>query len=204
MTWERWSSLSSHGALWVGEMVQMAEKSCSRTKENIRNLLERTIPTAFRAREKRKELAWQKLTLNAITTKFKAELRFGSQILSKYICSNSLCFQWPLSHRFSGSKLRSIGSSPTYSTLLYLHTNPSHFGSFDWATSASSVEGKPEFSTGMLFIPQLHMHQEGKFKALTPLVTVYKCKPCAKEMTVNYTLPEAYTFWKRIVFLTAS
>lgn len=154
MTWERWCSLSSHGALCAREMVQMAEKSCSRTKENVRNLLESTFPTAFRAQEKRKELAWKKLTLlNAITTKFKAELRFGSQILSKYICSNSLCFQWPLSHRFGGSKLRSIGSPPTYSTLLYLHTNASHFGSFDRATSASSVEGKPEFSTGMLFIP---------------------------------------------------
>lgn len=48
--------MSSHAAVCAGEMVQMVEKSCSRMKENIRNLLEITFPTAFRAQEKRKEL----------------------------------------------------------------------------------------------------------------------------------------------------
>lgn len=48
--------MSSHGAVCAGEMVQMVEKSCSSMKENLRNLLESTFPTAFRAQEKRKEL----------------------------------------------------------------------------------------------------------------------------------------------------
>lgn len=102
MTWERWCNLSSHGAVCAGEMVQIVEKSCSRMKENVRNLLKSTFPTAFRAQEKRKELDLAKAdiikcinnkVLNATTTKFKAELRFGSQILPKCICSNSLCCQ---------------------------------------------------------------------------------------------------------------
>ena len=56
MTWERWCNLSSHGAVCAAEMVQTVEKSCSRMKENVRNLLESMFPTAFRAQEKRKEL----------------------------------------------------------------------------------------------------------------------------------------------------
>jgi len=54
------SATCPHTVLYVLEMVQMVEKSCSRMKENVRNLLESTFPTAFRAQGKRKELDFTK------------------------------------------------------------------------------------------------------------------------------------------------
>lgn len=57
MTWERWCNSSSRSAVCAGEMVQMVEKPCSRVEEHVRNLHDSTFPKAFRAQEKRKELA---------------------------------------------------------------------------------------------------------------------------------------------------
>lgn len=94
---------------------------------------------SFSSPREKENRTWQKLTiLNATTAKFNAELRFGSQILPKSICSNSHCCQWPSSHRFGNRKLLSILSPPAYSTLLYLHTNLLHFRSFDEVTSPTS------------------------------------------------------------------
>lgn len=59
-TWERWCNLSSHGAVCAGEMAQRVERSCSRMKENARNLPESTFATAPGPQEKRKELGLAK------------------------------------------------------------------------------------------------------------------------------------------------
>lgn len=77
--------MSSHSAVCAGEVAQRVKKSCSRMKENFRDLPESTFAAASGPQEKRK-VFWQKLTLfNVTTAKFRAELIFGSQILPKCI-----------------------------------------------------------------------------------------------------------------------
>lgn len=55
--------MSSHSAVCAREMAQRAEKSCSRMKENVRNLPESTFVTAPGPQEKRKELILAKTNI---------------------------------------------------------------------------------------------------------------------------------------------